>query len=164
VNFETDEIIADMQKFINKLMIVNSRAKIILTVSPVPLIATYEDRHVIVSTTYSKSALRAAADTLVRHNLQCDYFPSYEIITGSYTRGVFFENDLRSIKEDGIGFVMQLFMKHYFDENDIKANTLVTNSAQKSEKFELELMREAELNAQIICDEEVLDSDPGQCP
>jgi hypothetical protein len=144
VNFETDEIISDMQTFIGKLMIVNSRAKIILTVSPVPLIATYEDRHVIVSTTYSKSALRAAADTLVRHNSQCDYFPSYEIITGSYTRGVFFENDLRSIKED--------------------VNTLVTNSAQKSEKFELELMREAELNAQIICDEEVLDSDPGQCP
>jgi hypothetical protein len=38
---------------------VNPKAKIIVTVSPVPLIATYVDRHVLVSNCYSKAALRS---------------------------------------------------------------------------------------------------------
>ena len=41
---------------------VNPALRILLTVSPVPLIATFEHRHVLVSTTASKSILRVAAD------------------------------------------------------------------------------------------------------
>jgi len=82
VNFGVAEIVADMQLFVEKLLGVNPRAKMILTVSPVPLIATYEDRHVLVSNTYSKSVLRVAAEEISKRNPMCDYFPSYEIITG----------------------------------------------------------------------------------
>jgi hypothetical protein len=40
------------------------------------------------------------------------YFPSFEIITGSYTRGRYFAEDLRSVTEEGVQHVMRLFLNH----------------------------------------------------
>jgi hypothetical protein len=148
VNFETDQVIEDMQGFIDRLRGVNPKARMILTVSPVPLIATYENRHVLVSNTYSKSALRAAADALVRRNAMCDYFPSYEIITGNYTRGEYYEEDLRSVKQVGVDHVMRLFMRHYFSDESVP---------EDRSKLDQELAREAAIVGDIVCDEEALD-------
>ena len=61
-NFTVEEMVADLRAFVRKLRVVNPTVSLILTVSPVPLVATYEPRHVLVSTTYSKAALRVAAD------------------------------------------------------------------------------------------------------
>src|SRR3546814_5220395 len=69
----------------------------LLTVSPVPLIATYEPEHVLCATTYSKSVLRVAATMLARGREWVDYYPSYEIITGSYNRSVYYESDYRGV-------------------------------------------------------------------
>lgn len=113
VNFSAAEVVADMGAFIERLRDVNPQARIILTVSPVPLVATYEDRHVLTSTTYSKSVLRVAADELSRRYRDVSYFPSYEIIVGSYNRGAYFEPDLRSVTREGVDHVMRLFMKHF---------------------------------------------------
>ncbi len=66
VNFSAYEIQEDMAEFIRELRKINRRCRIVLTVSPVPLIATYEPRHVLVSTTYSKSALRVVAEEITR--------------------------------------------------------------------------------------------------
>lgn len=152
VNFQVDDVVNDMQLFIDRLLSVNPSARLVLTVSPVPLMATYEDRHVLVSTTYSKSALRAAADTLVRQNDVCDYFPSYEIITGNFNRGSYYDSDLRSIKEEGVSHVMRLFMKHYAGEAGADPRPAPTP------KINQEVMREARASAQVVCDEEALDS------
>jgi GSCFA family len=53
--------------------------KIILTVSPVPLQATFTASDCIVANEVSKSALRVAAEQLAKHP-SVDYFPSYEIV------------------------------------------------------------------------------------
>ena len=143
VNFGISQVVNDMQVFINKLVRVNPQAKIILTVSPVPLIATYENRHVLVSNTYSKSVLRVAAEVIIKRNTCCDYFPSYEIITGNYTKGEYFEDDLRSIKKEGVDHVMRLFLKHY------------TN--QQESTFDEDLINENLQVSQVFCDEDVLD-------
>lgn len=82
VNLGVDEIVVDMTAFIRSLRAVNPAARVILTVSPVPLVATAEARHVVTSTMYSKSALRVACDTLSRSLSQVAYFPSYEIVAG----------------------------------------------------------------------------------
>src|SRR5690606_9890109 len=50
VNFGVTEVVADLDRFIESLRLVNPNARVLLTVSPVPLMATYEDRHVLVST------------------------------------------------------------------------------------------------------------------
>ena len=83
-----------------------------LTVSPVPLVATYEDRHVLVSTVASKAILRAVADELVRRDPSIGYFPSFEIVTGPQTGGRFYAEDLREVTPEGVACVMALFRRH----------------------------------------------------
>lgn len=102
VNFTTDEVTRDLMEAISKIRAINPRVKFILTVSPVPLAATYESRHVLVSTTYSKSVLRVAAEAATKATHDVFYFPSYEIITGNFNRGAYYEDDLREVKMTGL--------------------------------------------------------------
>lgn len=146
VNFETHDVISDLEGFISRINSVNPNCRIILTVSPVPLVATYEPRHVLVSTTYSKSALRAAADYITRRHGNCDYFPSYEIITGNFNKGAYYEEDLRSVRPEGVSHVMRLFMQHY-SHSDSKEET----------SYSAAMLAEAAHNNAIVCDEEALD-------
>jgi hypothetical protein len=111
VNQSAEDVIADMTAFVRELRQINARAKIILSVSPVPLAATAEDRHVLVATSYSKAVLRVAAEVLSKLP-NVFYFPAYEIITGGFTRGMYFASDLRSIREEGVRHVMGLFFRH----------------------------------------------------
>ena len=53
----------------------------ILTVSPVPIAVTHRDLDVILANTYSKSVLRAAAETACATYDFVAYFPSYESVT-----------------------------------------------------------------------------------
>ena len=101
-NFSSLEIVEDLQWCIDFIRSKNSSAKFIFTVSPVALNATMENRHVFVSTAYSKSVLRVAAAEICAVNQYCDYFPSYEIITSPYVRGKYFGPDCRSVTEEGV--------------------------------------------------------------
>jgi hypothetical protein len=111
LNQTVEEVSADMTAFIRELRRINPKAKIILSVSPVPLAATAEDRHVLVATSYSKAVLRVAAEVVAQLPDVC-YFPAYEIITGAFTRGMYFASDLRSIREEGVRHVMDVFFRH----------------------------------------------------
>ena len=50
-NFDVEEMTADLRSFIRRLRVVNPDVRLILTVSPVPLVATYEAAHVLTATT-----------------------------------------------------------------------------------------------------------------
>jgi hypothetical protein len=145
VNFQVKEIVEDLDQFLALLQNINARARIILTVSPVPLVATYEPQHVLVASTYSKSVLRVASNEICARHSNCAYFPSYEIITGSYSRGAYFESDLRAITSGGIDHVMRLFFKHYAGESASAA----VNPA---------LLDELSRINDIVCDEEAIGS------
>ena len=75
----------------------------------VPLVATAEDKHVIVSTTASKSILRASAEHMSRSHANVDYFPSYEVITAPAFGGMFFGANKRGVRPEGVKFVMSHF-------------------------------------------------------
>jgi hypothetical protein len=90
---------------------INSRLRMVLTVSPVPLTATATGRHALVATTHSKSVLRAAAGQLADERDDVDYFPSYEIISGFPYRAAFYEPNLRTVTPDGVAFVMRHFFQ-----------------------------------------------------
>ena len=149
VNFNVRDVVTDLQLFINQLAAINPGAKIILTVSPVPLIATYENQHVLVSTAYSKSVLRAAAGEITKANAHCDYFPSYEIITGNYNRGQYFETDLRSITQEGVDHVMRIFLSGYANEEPARTD----NGTDQQE-----IMNEMARANAVVCDEEAIDT------
>lgn len=152
VNLGVGDVVADMTAFIGSLRDVNPAAKVILTVSPVPLIATAVDRHVLVSTTYSKSVLRVAAQTLVDSLDDVHYFPSYEIVTGNFSRGAYFADDLRSIREPGVEHVMSLFFRHATSVS--RGGGKVDSAAAEAEARSFE--KEIEETVQVLCDEEFL--------
>lgn len=112
-NQPVEDVVDDLIGFRDALAAVNPSAQIVLTVSPVPLVATADPgAHVLAATTYSKSVLRVAAETLRRKFGNVHYFPSYEIITGAFNRGSYYAPDLRNVVENGVAHVMRLFMAH----------------------------------------------------
>lgn len=124
VNFDERETYDHLDQAITKIRAVNPDVKIILTVSPVPLKATYEPRHVLTSTTYSKAVLRVAAERACREFADTFYFPSLEIITGAFNRGTYFAEDLRSVRPEGVQHVMRLFLKHGTTANEEEARRM----------------------------------------
>ena len=61
-NLTVADVVADLETAIWFIRTKNPGAKLILTVSPIPMESTALDRSVLVSTTYSKSVLRVAAE------------------------------------------------------------------------------------------------------
>lgn len=147
VNFSAQEVQTDLELLITKLQTVNPNAHVLLTVSPVPLIATYERRHVWVSTTFSKAALRVAADAMERRFNNVIYFPSFEIITSPAAGGRYYADDLRQVTDLGVKHVMRVFSKHFIrqlHEIPFKADTITNISSFKADD-------------NIVCDEEVIE-------
>lgn len=118
VNFDVAQTAQDLARAIELIRRVNPPARFILTVSPVPLIATFEDRSVITSTCYSKSVLRVAAEMTCKQFDGVDYFPSYEIITSPATAGVYFDEDRREVRPEGVAHVMRAFRSRYLPADD----------------------------------------------
>jgi hypothetical protein len=142
VNFTTADVRDDLEAFLARLLSVNPGAKMVLTVSPQPPIATYEPRHVLVSATYTKAALRAAADEVERAHPEVWYFPGYELVAGAFNRGAYYERDLRTVTAAGIEHVMRLFFAH--------------GTAGEGDEPEPDalLLEEIRANMDVVCDEE----------
>jgi hypothetical protein len=154
VNFSFAETLADMQSFLWQLKAVNPRVKVVLTVSPVPLVATYENRSVVASTAYSKAGWRAVAGQLESQFPWVAYFASYEVITNASNKGRYFDNDLRSVTEEGVAHVMRLFMKH-FAQSDVKHDVAGPAPGQV---LPTEVERATQAVSAVVCDEERLDA------
>ncbi len=152
VNFSVAEMLADLRMFVSKLRTVNATVHMLFTVSPVPLIATYEPRHVMVSTTASKAALRVVADEISRLP-GCSYFPSYEIILGSHNGNRYFEADLRSVRPEGVDNVMRLFFRHYV--SNTTADKRLPPLFRPQPPAQVVAAELADLN-KVICDEEAI--------
>ena len=90
------------------------RAKIIFTLSPVPLVATFRPVSCVSANTVSKAILRVAVDELMRERANDDllhYFPSYEIVT-AYFRDAY-QLDNRHIHPRVVRKIMETFVRHY---------------------------------------------------
>ena len=111
-NFSVAEIVSDLKEILRIITSWNPNIRMVVTVSPVPLVATATDKHVLAATTYSKSVLRVAAGEFVAGNDLASYFPAYEIITGPQAPFTYFENDRRNVSLEGINAVMQILLSH----------------------------------------------------
>lgn len=110
-NLSFAECLDDLGTSLELMARANLRLKVLLTVSPVMLVATAESRGVIQSSVASKSILRAVADQCTRNYPFVDYFPSYEIIAGPQARGIFFDQGGRDVVESGVKLVMDVFFR-----------------------------------------------------
>lgn len=143
-NFNVTETTRDLDLVITKLNKLNPKIKIILTVSPVPLLATMEKRHVLQASVYSKSVLRVAAEEAVRKYDNVYYFASYELITATAETKTFYNEDRRTISQIGINHAMRSFFSQF-----TKGDALINSS-----NFSSVNSHDANKETRPICDEE----------
>jgi len=152
VNLSVDQVVADFTAFLADVRALNPKVKVILTVSPVPLAATALDRHVMVSTAYSKAVLRVAAEMLTALD-GVHYFPSYEGVTGPGV-GDYFAEDRRTVTEAGVERVMSLFFRHATGGAGPGA-AVAAPAVPEPEDF----LTQTRAVVQALCDESLLDRD-----
>lgn len=156
VNFSHEQVLADMRAFLWLLKSVNAKVRVVLTVSPVPLMATYEPRSVMASTAYSKAVLRTVAQELVDEFDWVAYFASYEVITAAPNAGRYFASDWREVLPEGVAHVMGLFMKHWAVGDE---HAQVAELVNISEPQSVDLDHAIRSVSAVICDEQKLDAD-----
>ncbi|MCQ0969600.1 GSCFA domain-containing protein [Paracoccus sp. TK19116] len=154
-NFDDDEVYADMADALTFLREKRPDLRIILTVSPVPLNATFEDRHVLTSTVYSKAVLRVAAERCTKAFDNCVYFPSFDIITAPHVRGRYFDTDCREVLPAGVEHVMRLFLKHFTEGADPSREP--RPSSDEADRVEAHL-RDMQEKMDVLCDEAAIDN------
>lgn len=155
VNFGAHAVQRDLAKFIDLVGQRNPTCRFILTVSPVPLVATYENRHVLTSTTCSKAILRVACDEVERMYKNVTYFPSYEIITAQANGGAYYADDLREVTELGVSHVMRVFRKHCVGAGSAAAPDAPVNAATMPQSHK---RSEPGADQDVICDEEIIET------
>lgn len=152
-NFDERETADDLIAALRFIRERNPDVKIILTVSPVPLNATFENRHVFVSTTWSKAVLRIAAEKAAKAFDRCCYFPSYEIITAPHVRGSYFAEDCREVLKAGVDHVMRLFFLHFAGVTEKAASADAKPAEPNAAQRHVQSM---ERDLEVLCDEEAI--------
>ena len=147
-NFRASEVAEDFCSAFSQLREINAGLRALLTVSPVPLVATATHNHVYVANFYSKAALRAAAEEVVATTPNVAYFPSLEIVLG-LDAAANFEQDLRNVNEGGLAKVLDALFFH--------------SRLPDRPRERLDLAKAAELMSQLLvkreCEEAMNDPD-----
>lgn len=118
VNFDYPEILADLEWVRSFVAEVNPGMRWIVTVSPVPLVATATAEPVIVASSYSKAVLRAVAGRFAQAHDGVEYFPSFEIIASAQSFGQYLEGDLREVSPRGVNHVMRQFSAAFVEAGE----------------------------------------------
>lgn len=116
--------------------------KMLVTVSPVPLLSTFRDMDVLVANAYSKSVQRAAIDEFVLDKEGVDYFPSYEFVILSNPAVAWARNDYRHVSSDVIARIMSNVLISYMGEDGpqaLKGETMTQDALLSSAKMLLKL-------------------------
>jgi hypothetical protein len=122
------ENLDNMVAAIETLRSINN-APVVITVSPVPLHATFTDDDVVVANQRSKAILLAVAREICERYPHCHYFPSYEIV--SSTTGQTYEADGRHVRRTVVEQIIDAFAKAM-----IRPETAVeTHAAERSASY-----------------------------
>jgi hypothetical protein len=153
-NFTITEICEDLESFIVESRRLNAEVRVVLTVSPVPLVATATDQHVLTATTYSKAVLRVAAEIITQTIPEVTYFPAYEIVTGPQAPDSYFLANHRDVSEEAVGAVMTALLQGH-DLADAQPPSFDSRSQKELTGAATELSRRI---AEAECDEMLMDS------
>lgn len=138
VNFDYPDILADLEWVREFVAGVNPGLRWIVTVSPVPLVATATAHPVIVASSYSKAVLRAVAGRFADAHADVDYFPSFEIISSAQSFGQYLEGDLREVSPRGVDHVMRQFSAAYVEAGERVAVAAPSIAAQAAAAAQVE--------------------------
>jgi hypothetical protein len=111
---------------------VRPSATIVITLSPVPLVATFRPVSCLTASTVSKAILRVAVDELMRSHHDDErlyYWPSYEIVK-EYCSDPYLE-DNRHPRPEIIDAIMRTFAQHYLvDPHSTEAMASLVSGAR----------------------------------
>jgi hypothetical protein len=107
-----EENLANLQRIHDLFSLNNPNGHMVITVSPVPLRATFRPVNSLVANTAGKAILRAAVDHFIQTNTdQVSYFPAYEVTMVAEHSP--FMDDNRHVKKEVIEKIMNLFEDWY---------------------------------------------------
>ena len=108
----------------DKLRKINPDIRVLLLLSPEPLIATVRNRHALAGTAYTKAILRAVTGQIAESRDFVAYAPLYELLTHPAAHGSWFESDLRRVNSGGMEFAMNCFFsvlhQAFGGQNDLR--------------------------------------------
>jgi hypothetical protein len=125
------------------LKILSPKCRIVVTVSPVPMNASFWGDDVVVANTFSKATLRSAAQRFADAFPDVEYFPSYEIAMLSRREAAFI-SDWIHISDDCVCHIMDSFISshlgdiprrfpEFLDDPYLKANPDVEDAVRRGE-------------------------------
>jgi hypothetical protein len=125
----------------------------------VPLTATATDDHVLLATTYSKSVLRAVAGKLSQDDRRIDYFPSYEMIASPWSKGFFYEANMRAVNLGGVAAVMRVFFEQHGNKT-VPADDAPGDrrTRQRQRRREREAGRDGTDEEEAVCEDILLEA------
>lgn len=109
------DVFEAISRIFELLYALNEGMKIVITVSPIPLGATFTGQDISIANANSKATLLCATHRLLRAYPGVLYFPAYEIVTLSDRRSVW-EPDGRHVRGDFVERVMDLFCAEVMDD------------------------------------------------
>jgi hypothetical protein len=113
-NADVAETVESLTGFLATLREINASARVVLTVSPVPIAATMEPMHVVRASMLTKSTLKVAAEAVAAKHDQVDYFASYDLVTANLGAERLFAADGRHVADAVADRVTRLFAATYF--------------------------------------------------
>jgi hypothetical protein len=113
-----DENVNNIQRFFDIIKMHNPDFKLIISVSPVPFLATgrADEQHIISANCHSKAVLRVVADQLVASNDDMYYLPSYELVTECDNDA--WEIDTRHVKSATVAKVVTMFKAIFVNDSE----------------------------------------------
>lgn len=142
-NLTFNDCFNDFMMFRESLKSVNPDVRFIVTVSPGQNLVTASGNHVLVASTQQKAVLRAVAGQLADDCDDVDYFPSYDMVALSTTRGFFYRPNARQAHQSGVDFVMKTFFDAHGIEIEPRAHDWVEDVHNDDE---------------IVCEEALLEA------
>jgi hypothetical protein len=105
------EMLESCYKLLSKYL--NPGFKILITVSPVPLLATFRNQDVLVANAYSKALLRTVVEKFQSDKSNVNYFPSYEFVTLSNPSVVWSHDDFRHVDRFFVDYIMSAVVEAF---------------------------------------------------
>lgn len=126
---------------IRRVVVEELGAKLVVTVSPVPLVATMTPLDVFVANTESKSRIRSAVSEFVAAHEDVHYFHSYELVTNAERSGDFMKEDGRHVKREAVEYILADFLR-VFAAPDVEVPkpdaSFMTDIAQRASPSEMQ--------------------------
>lgn len=152
VNLGYKDVRYEMEFILESWRNINPDVRFLLTVSPVPLAATAEERHIVAATCFSKAVLRAVAGDLAAAHDFVDYFPSYEIVTSHLNTEASYLQNNRDIRPETVERVMGCFFAAH--GRDASAPSVAASAMPLAHD------EEAMAAMDVLCEEARLDVGP----